>query len=131
MVADQLTEIKISPSEITATWNSRLPIYTILVPLYREANVAGTIIRALSRLQYPRELLDIKLLLEEDDQLTTAAVRALDLGQEYDVVLIPPSHPRTKPKACNHGLAQARGEYAVIEYTENKGNTQAWDFGRR
>ena len=25
----------------------------------------------------------------------------------------------------------AAGEYAVLEYTENKGNTQAWDFSRR
>lgn len=113
-------EIKVSSEEVAATSKSELPVYTILVPLYREANVAGSIIQALSRLQYPRELLDIKLLLEEDDDLTTAAVRSIELGPEYDVVIVAPSHPRTKPKACNHGLLRARGDFVVIFDAEDK-----------
>lgn len=113
-------EVKVSAAEVEATASSELPVFTILVPLYREANVAGSIIKSISQLQYPRELLDVKLLLEEDDELTTQAVRAVDLGSEFDVVLVGPSHPRTKPKACNHGLTRARGEFVVIFDAEDK-----------
>lgn len=113
-------EIKVSQAEIEATSESDLPVYTILVPLYKEANVADSAIRSLSRLRYPRNRLDIKLLLEEDDALTVNAVNAIKLGPEFDVILIPPSQPRTKPKACNYGLARARGEFAVIFDAEDR-----------
>ena len=113
-------EIKVSAAEVDEVAQSELPVFTILVPLYREANVAGSIIKSISQLRYPRELLDIKLLLEEDDELTTQAVRKVELGPEFDVVMVAPSHPRTKPKACNHGLARARGEFVVIFDAEDK-----------
>jgi cellulose synthase/poly-beta-1,6-N-acetylglucosamine synthase-like glycosyltransferase len=35
-------------------------------------------------------------------------------------VLIPPSGPRTKPKACNVGLRHARGEFCVIYDAEDR-----------
>lgn len=97
-----------------------LPIYTVLVPLYREEKVAHSIVHALARLRYPRERLDVKLILEADDELTAGVVRDLELGQEYEIVIVPPTHPRTKPKACNHGFARALGEYAVIYDAEDR-----------
>jgi glycosyltransferase XagB len=39
-----------------------LPTLSVLVPLYREANVVSQLVAALSRLDYPRHLLDVKLL---------------------------------------------------------------------
>ena len=48
----------------------RLPIYTILVPLYREASVVDALIRALDKIDYPAARLDIKLIVEEDDLYT-------------------------------------------------------------
>ena len=44
--------------------DAELPVYTLLVPLYREANMLGGLTRALSRLDYPAAKLDIKLILE-------------------------------------------------------------------
>lgn len=106
-------EVKVSPEEIAALGDS-LPSVTVLVPLYKEANIAGGIVEALSKLDYPKELLDIKLLLEEDDELTLNAVRSLVLGKEFSLVVVPAGLPRTKPKACNYGLREARGDYTVI-----------------
>lgn len=97
-----------------------LPVYTILVPLYRETEILGSLKEALGRLDYPRDRLDVQLLLEEDDTETVEAARAVFQAPEYRIVLIPPGPPRTKPKACNYGLLNARGEYLVIYDAEDR-----------
>lgn len=91
-----------------------LPIYTILVPLYQEASVLPTLAEAIQNLEYPKHLLDVKFLLEADDVATIHAARESHLPNYISLVIIPPVEPRTKPKACNYGLLQARGEYVVI-----------------
>lgn len=113
-------QIVISPECLAETESAELPVYTILVPLYREAEVAEGIVRALSHLHYPRELLEVLLLLEADDEVTIAAVKRLSLGPEFQVITVPPGLPRTKPKACNYGLSQARGQYTVIYDAEDR-----------
>src|SRR5690606_38960124 len=78
----------------------RFPIYTVLCPLYREANVVADLVAGLDRLDFPRERLDIKLLVEADDRATVAAALAL-ARPHIEVLVIPPARPRTKPKALN------------------------------
>ena len=96
-----------------------LPRYTILVPLYKEAAVVGRLIDALDRLDYPRAKLDIKLLIEADDHETREAIERLAPGPVYDLVIAPPGHPRTKPRALNIGLASARGERVTVYDAED------------
>lgn len=103
-----------SESEPPALNPVDLPMYTILVPAYREAAILPTLARALTELDYPRDRLDVKLLLEEDDVDTRRAALALNLPAFIDIVLVPAAEPRTKPKACNYGLEMARGEFVVI-----------------
>ena len=97
-----------------------LPVYTILVPLYREAAVIRRLTASLAKLDYPATRLDIKLLMEEDDEETQAAVRTANLPPHFTPVIVPDVGPRTKPKACNFGLAQARGELVVIYDAEDR-----------
>jgi cellulose synthase/poly-beta-1,6-N-acetylglucosamine synthase-like glycosyltransferase len=99
-----------------------LPSYTVLVPLYREAAVLPALVTSLAQLDYPRRLLDIKLVVEEDDRETVAAARALAAahGAPFEVVEVPPGGPRTKPKAANYALAFARGEYLVVYDAEDR-----------
>jgi glycosyltransferase XagB len=97
-----------------------LPIYTILVPLYREAKVLPQLVRALSALDYPRDRLDIKFVVEEDDRETCTAAEALTAQGPFEVLYVPYSLPRTKPKACNYALRFARGEYLVIYDAEDR-----------
>lgn len=96
-----------------------LPVYTVLVPLYREAAIVRQIVAALLALDYPRARLDIKLVLEKDDIETREAVGALDLPGCFDVVIVPPSLPRTKPKALNYALARARGSLVAVYDAED------------
>jgi cellulose synthase/poly-beta-1,6-N-acetylglucosamine synthase-like glycosyltransferase len=102
----------------------RWPIYTILCPLYREADVTPDLVAALARIDYPAEALDIKLLVEADDLDTLATALAMARAPHFEVVLIPPSAPRTKPKALNVGLARARGEYVVVYDAEDRPHPQ-------
>ena len=104
---------------------ARFPTYTILCPLYREANVAPDLIAALARIDYPVEALDIKLLVESDDPDTIAAARAASSGMSHvEVVVIPACAPRTKPKALNVGLSRARGEFVVVYDAEDRPHAQ-------
>lgn len=101
------------------------PTYTILCPLYREANVAADLVRALSRLDYPVRALDIKLLVEGDDEATLEAARAAANGAPHiEIIAAPPGRPRTKPKALNLGLGRARGEYLVVYDAEDRPHPQ-------
>jgi hypothetical protein len=47
--------------------DSRLPVYTVAVPLYREEAVLRQLLLALGALDYPTAKLDIRLLIEADD----------------------------------------------------------------
>ncbi len=96
-----------------------LPVYTLLVPLFREASVLPQLIAALEELDYPKAKLDIKLLLEEIDTETIKAVQALNLPPYFHIVIVPDGQPRTKPKALNYGLQLAQGDYVVIYDAED------------
>lgn len=96
-----------------------LPSYTLIVPLYREAEVLPELVENLSALDYPRDRLQALIVLEADDEATRAAARALDLPSFIQVLVVPPGTPRTKPRACNHALERARGELVVIYDAED------------
>lgn len=97
-----------------------LPCYSVLVPLFREARVLSSLLAALRRIDYPVEKLDIKLILEEADQETLAAVRRQALPGNIDVIVVPDCEPRTKPKALNYALQFATGDLAVIFDAEDR-----------
>ncbi|MEI9931390.1 MAG: glycosyltransferase [Rhizomicrobium sp.] len=97
-----------------------LPLYSILVPLYREAEIVPGLVRALLSLEYPRDRLDIKLVAEADDAETVEACKVFAEPQGFEIVCVPPSLPRTKPKAANYALRRARGDYLVIYDAEDR-----------
>lgn len=99
---------------------STLPSYSILVPMYREsAEVMARLIGHLNALDYPRDKLDIKLICEADDVECIAALKALHPPETMEILAVPPSEPRTKPKACNLALQRVRGEFVVIYDAED------------
>ncbi len=98
---------------------TELPVYTVMVPLYREARVLPIISRALRELDYPASKLDIKLIFEEGDEETQAAAKALRLPDHFEFIVVPESLPRTKPKACNFALPFARGAFLVVYDAED------------
>jgi len=120
-VAGTFTEIEFRvEDELLKSLDERnLPMYTILVPAYKEPEVIPYLVKALKALDYPAHKLDVLFLLEEDDKETIEAVERQNLPANWRIIKIPPSEPRTKPKACNYGLFFARGEYLVIYDAED------------
>jgi hypothetical protein len=82
-------------TDVAIKIDDKLPVYTVLVPVYREAAMIPQIALALAALDYPAGKLDIHLVVEQDDRETRTAVLAAGL----DAIVVPPSLPRTKPKA--------------------------------
>ncbi len=117
--ADGISETGVSDEELGLLAEADLPRYTVFVPLRGEANVLEALMRALEALDYPKDRLDVKLLLEADDPETVSAVFGSRLPDFVDVLVLPAAEPRTKPKACNFGLLHARGEYAVVYDAED------------
>lgn len=98
----------------------KLPVYSIFVPLFREAAVLKQLIGALSALDYPPARLDVHILVEEEDRQTRDALAALDLPAHFQVTVLPPGEPRTKPRALNAGLALARGALCTVYDAEDR-----------
>jgi cellulose synthase/poly-beta-1,6-N-acetylglucosamine synthase-like glycosyltransferase len=114
------TQFEVTDEEARAVPDADLPHYTVLVPAYREPEVIRVLLHNLDQLEYPRDRLDLKLLLEEDDFETIDALTDVELGEHIEVVLVPAAQPRTKPKALNYGLSLARGDVVTIYDAEDR-----------
>jgi len=113
-------EMRFNGDELASLRDYDLPVYSILIPLYREAEVLPRLISNIERLDYPKDKLDVQLLLEEDDEETIRAASEIEMPPYIRCVIVPHGHPKTKPKACNIGLAQAKGRYLVIYDAEDR-----------
>ncbi|MGV6812344.1 MAG: glycosyltransferase family 2 protein [Brevirhabdus sp.] len=107
-----------APSEPEPT-AELLPTVTILVPLFHETKVAAKLVARLSRLDYPRALLDICLIAEERDFPTRAALDRAELPPHMRVITVPDRPLRTKPRAMNFALNAARGSIVGIYDAED------------
>jgi cellulose synthase/poly-beta-1,6-N-acetylglucosamine synthase-like glycosyltransferase len=100
--------------------DDELPVFTVLVPMFREPEVLPILAQSLRELNYPLGKLDIKLVLEADDHETIDVASTLGLEGVFEIIRVPPSHPQTKPKACNFALQFARGEFLVVYDAEDR-----------
>ncbi|MGB3279334.1 MAG: glycosyltransferase [Pseudorhodobacter sp.] len=103
------------PSPIIA----RLPTVSIMVALFNEGDIAPRLIRRLDKLDYPRNLLDILLVVEEEDHLTRDALKAVDLPPWMRVVVVPDGQLKTKPRALNFWLDLCRGSIIGVYDAED------------
>ena len=109
----------VTEEELSLLESKSLPVYTILIPLYLEKEIVATCVHSIKQLDYPRNKLDVQLLLEEDDLETREVIEELKLPKYFRVFTIPAGKPKTKPRACNYGLDKAKGEFLVIYDAED------------
>jgi glycosyltransferase XagB len=96
-----------------------LPLYSVLVPLYREASVVPHLVAALTAIDYPAARLEILLVVESIDIETQGALRAAALPRHMRVLVVPDGDPRTKPRAIQYALQFAHGDYVVVYDAED------------
>ncbi len=107
------------PTAPAAATPGPLPVYTVLVPLFREAGVVGDLLGSLRALDYPADRLEIMLVVEAVDGETRAALACARLDAHMQVLVVPEGDPRTKPRAIQYALQFARGEYVVVYDAED------------
>lgn len=113
-------EFDFAPEEVAEIDDRDLPKFTILVPLFREAAVVPRLTVNLTKLDYPKSKLEILLLCEEEDDSTIDAILEANLPPCFQLLVVPDSQPKTKPKACNYGIQQATGKFVVIFDAEDQ-----------
>ena len=95
----------------------QLPRVTVQLPIYNERYVIQRLIKAIARLQYPKELLEVQVLDDSTDETTAIAARLVHFyrRQGFDMMLI---HRRYrdgyKAGALQEGLAVAKGTFIAI-----------------
>lgn len=105
------------PPRVLSLRGVALPSVTVQLPLYNEATVVGRLLEAVSRLDYPRELLEIQVLDDSTDETRTLArvkveeLRARGLDAAH---VVRPSRVGYKAGALDYGLRSARGELIAI-----------------
>jgi cellulose synthase/poly-beta-1,6-N-acetylglucosamine synthase-like glycosyltransferase len=100
------------------------PKYSVLVALHKEAAIAGQLVRAMSRLDWPQSRLEVLYVCEEDDTQTIEALIAYGLPYKHRIIKVPAGAPRTKPKALNFALRSCKGEFVVIYDAEDRPHPQ-------
>lgn len=109
-------EIILALDKQGATW----PMYTILCPLFKETAVVPQFVAAIKALNYPSDRLQVLFLTEEIDKETRAALYTMQLPPNFEILTVPAGTPQTKPRACNFGLLQAKGQFIVIFDAEDQ-----------
>ncbi len=111
---------RLRPLRLEPIADHRLPTYSVLVPLYREARVVADLVSHLQRVDYPSAKLQVLLIVEADDLATRAAVGVASLPPHFETVVVPAGGPRTKPKALTYALPFVRGKYVVVFDAEDR-----------
>ncbi|MBS9716765.1 glycosyltransferase family 2 protein [Pseudohalocynthiibacter aestuariivivens] len=125
-IAAVVTQLRKSrPAEIANTALYRenttaiLPTVSVLVPLYKEQEIAQQLIHRLKRLTYPKEFLDICLAVEADDDTTQNTLAETSLPRWVRTIIVPKEQVRTKPRALNFALDFCRGSIIGIYDAED------------
>lgn len=97
----------------------KLPRLSILVPLYKEANLFPALIDRFANTKYPKALLDLTIILEADDLETQEKLKSLVLPPWMRVCVVSQGAPKTKPRALNAALPLCQGDIIGIYDAED------------
>lgn len=112
---------RMDSSQYLSLQDKDLPVYSILCPMYKEAEITiSNLINNIRNLSYPLEKLDIKLIVEKDDASTISLIKSLQPPSNFQIIYVEESLPRTKPKACNYALRFCKGDFVTIYDAEDR-----------
>ena len=124
--------------------NFKYPVVTILLPVYREEITLPFLLKSISELNYPKDKLDIQLLIEPDDEFTINAVLSIPYNNipngriefvdtkpvkihiwnktvvKINYIYLNPKNSRGKSKSLNRGLSSSEGQYLIIYDAEDR-----------
>lgn len=120
LIGLSLARTNLKPAPASELNDKELPAYSVLVPLFKEAAVIHNLKQALLKLEYPKNKLQILLIVEEKDLATSRTIDEEAFPQYFHKIVVPFSFPQTKAKACNYALQFATGEFITIFDAEDR-----------
>lgn len=97
-----------------------MPSYCILLPCRNECtNVINNLIKNINNLDYPKDKLDVILLIDQDDNYLEEIYK-FNLPSHFRILSAKPSFPFTKPKVCNIGLFDTSAEFVTVYDAEDR-----------
>lgn len=108
------------PGWLDRRYDDRLPTFSILIPLYREVAVVRDLVGAMGQLDYPGDKIEFLFITEADDHATRDVLLSCGLRYNMRVITVPPGKPKTKPRALNYALQDARGALVAVYDAEDQ-----------
>lgn len=96
-----------------------LPSFSIIFPLKNENEVIHQTIQTLQALDYPTELIQVIVVVEDTDQITRSSLQQIKLPEHFEILDIPEMPPFTKGRALLHALERAKGTYITVYDAES------------
>lgn len=89
--------------------------FTLLIPMYKEPyDVFMQMRSALDGIDYPKDKLYIKYIIEEDDYGMVDIAKSISLSKNEQIIITPNCEPKTKPKALNYAMNFVRSDIVSI-----------------
>src|SRR5918999_1861700 len=133
---------RLSYQEAKIISDQQLPVVTVLLPMYREALVPPFLFRSIANIDYPKDKLDVRILIEDEDKETLESIKYLEISNKniqlvksndnmkidaikvWNRILINIDYVtegiRTKPNALNIGLRHAKGKIVCVYDAEDR-----------
>jgi cellulose synthase/poly-beta-1,6-N-acetylglucosamine synthase-like glycosyltransferase len=89
--------------------------FTLLIPMYKEPyGVFMQMRSALDCIEYPKDKLYIKYIIEEDDNDMAEIAKSISLSKNEQIIITPNCEPKTKPKALNYAMNFVKSDIVSI-----------------
>lgn len=115
---------KWSPSMSLPAEPEQWPSFSIIFPLKNENEVIHETLQAIQDLEYPKDLLQVIIVVEQSDQITQASLGKIELPAHFEMLYIPTLPPYTKGRALLHALHTAKGVYITVYDAESRPEPQ-------
>jgi cellulose synthase/poly-beta-1,6-N-acetylglucosamine synthase-like glycosyltransferase len=101
-------------------YSKDLPRYCVLLPIRNEPiPVVEDLIKNMNKLNYPKNKLDIVMLVDIDDNYLED-IKKLNIPSHFRILSSEATFPFTKPKVCNLGLITTDAEYITVYDAEDQ-----------
>ncbi|MDA7483859.1 glycosyltransferase [Planktomarina temperata] len=101
------------------TTDAPLPKISIMVPLFKESAMMSHLLTHLRQLDYPKNLLQVILVMERDDITTAKTLAGVKLPPWITTINVPNGTIKTKPRALNYALDHCRGSIIGVYDAED------------
>jgi hypothetical protein len=96
-------QMRFTEEEVASVDERALPVYTVLVPVFREKEVVRKLLTNIATIDYPQHKLDVRILLEEGDEETIGVIRSMALPETSRPSSYPRRRPRPSPRRATMG----------------------------